>query len=117
MTTQTRLRVAIALLVAIVFIGATGFHYIEGWPWFDDLYMTVITMTTIGYNETHPLSMGGKLFNIFLILAAVIAGAFLIGAATQVMLQFELRNFLGRRRMQRELAKLHERLNSDLGQG
>jgi voltage-gated potassium channel len=107
MTTQTRLRVAIALLVAIVFIGATGFHYIEGWPWFDGLYMTVITLTTIGYGETHPLSTGGKWFNIFLILAAVIAGAFLISAATQVMLQFELHNFLGRRRMQRELARLH----------
>jgi voltage-gated potassium channel len=69
--------------------------------------MTVITMTTIGYGETHPLSTGGKWFNIFLILAAVIAGAFLISAATQVMLQFELHNFLGRRRMQRELARLH----------
>lgn len=108
MTTQTRLRVAIALLVAIVFTGATGFHYIEGWPWFDGLYMTVITMTTIGYGETHPLSTGGKWFNIFLILAAVITGAFLISAATQVMLQFELHNFLGRRRMQRELARLHD---------
>lgn len=108
MTTETRMRVAIALLIAVVFVGATGFHYIEGWPWFDGLYMTLITMTTIGYGETHPLSSAGKVFNIFLIITAVIAGAFLIGAATQVMLQFELGNFLGRRRMQRELAKLQD---------
>jgi len=100
--------IAIALLLAVVFIGATGFHFIEGWPWFDGLYMTVITMTTIGYGETHALSQAGKIFNIFLILAAVIAGAFLISASTQVMLQFELHNFLGRRRMQRELAQLHD---------
>lgn len=108
MTTRTRVHIAIALLLSIVFIGATGFHYIEGWPWFDGLYMSVITMTTIGYGETHPLTRAGKVFNIFLILTAVTAGAVLISASTQVMLQFELRNFLGRRRMQRELAQLQD---------
>ncbi len=108
MTTHTRLRIAIALLIGIVFIGATGFHFIEGWPWLDGLYMTVVTMTTVGYSETHPLSATGKVFNIFLILTAVMAGAFLIGASTQVMLQFELHNFLGRRRMQHELKRLKD---------
>ncbi len=108
MTTQTRLRIAIVLLIGIVFIGAAGFHFIEHWTWLDGLYMTVVTMTTVGYSETHPLSSAGKLFNIFLILTAVMASALLISTMTQVMLQFELRNFLGRRRMERELARLKD---------
>ncbi len=108
MSTKARLRIALILIAGVVLIGATGFHYIEGWPWFDGLYMTLITMTTVGYGETHPLSQAGKVFNIFLILTAVMVGGFLLSAATQAMLQFELGNFLGRRRMQRELSKLKD---------
>ncbi|MFQ5878294.1 MAG: potassium channel family protein [Acidobacteriota bacterium] len=108
MSARKRLYLAFALLSAVVFIGATGFHYLESWPWFDGLYMTLITITTVGYGETHPLSPEGKLFNMFLILMAVTAGGFLITTSTQAMLQFELRHFLGRRRMQRELARLRD---------
>lgn len=108
MTTRARLRAAILLLAAVVIAGSIGFHLIEGWPLFDGLYMTLITMTTVGYGETHPLSTYGKVFNMFLILTAVVAGGFLISAVTQVMLQFELHNFLGRRRMERELTKIRD---------
>jgi len=106
MSIRTRVWVAIVLLVAIAVGGASGFHFLEGWPWFDGLYMTLITMTTVGYGETRPLTPPGRVFNMFLILAAVTTGGFLIAAATQAMLQFELGHFLGRRRMQRELANL-----------
>jgi voltage-gated potassium channel len=108
MTIHARLRIALAMIAGVVFVGAAGFHYIEGWPWFDGLYMTIITMTTVGYGETHPLSQAGKIFNIFLILMAVMVGGFLVTAATHAMLQFELGNFLGRRRMQREMSKLKD---------
>jgi voltage-gated potassium channel len=87
-------------------VGAIGFHLIEGWGWFDGLYMTVITMTTVGYGEIHPLSHEGRIFNVFLILSAVMAGALLLATATQAMLEFELGSFLGRRRLEREIEKL-----------
>jgi len=48
--------------------GATGYQLIEGWSFFDGLYMTVITVASVGYGETHPLSDAGRIFTIFLIL-------------------------------------------------
>ena len=102
-----RFRLAMLLLVGVVVVGATGFHFLEGWEWFDGFYMTLITMTTVGYGEVHPLSHVGKIFNVFLILASVIAGGFLVATATQAMLEFELGRMLGRRRMEREIAKLN----------
>lgn len=106
MTLRNRLRLALILIGGVVFLGAAGFHFIEGWDWFDGLYMTLITLTTVGYGETHPLSEVGRVFNAFLIVTAVMVGGFLVATFTQVMLEFELRNFLGRRRMEREISKL-----------
>ena len=45
-----------ALLAAVILIGTAGFHFVEGWPVFDSFYMTLITLTTVGYGEVHPLS-------------------------------------------------------------
>lgn len=106
MNLALRFRIALLLLVATFFVGVAGFRFIEGWPWFDGFYMTLITMTTVGYGEVHPLSHAGRVFNVFLILASVIAGGFLVATATQAMLEFELGIVLGRRRMEREIAKL-----------
>ncbi len=108
MTIQRRLRIALGLIAAVLFLGAAGFHFVEGWPWFDGLYMTLITMTTVGYGETHPLSPAGRVFNTFLIIAAVMAGGFLVASFTHAMIEFEFSKFLGRKRMERELAKLQD---------
>ncbi|MFQ5778373.1 MAG: potassium channel family protein [Terriglobia bacterium] len=106
MRARRRIVQALSLIGVVLLLGATGFHYIEGWPWFDGLYMTLITITTVGYGETHPLSQSGKVFNAFLLLAAVVAGGLLIASFSHAMLEFEFSNFLGRRRMERDLAKL-----------
>jgi voltage-gated potassium channel len=50
-TIQKRLRIALVLIAVVLLSGTTGFRLIEGWPWFDGLYMTLITMTTIGYGR------------------------------------------------------------------
>ncbi len=61
----------IAFLVIVIVIGVAGFHAIEGWSFLDSVFMTVITLTTVGYGEVHPLSDNGKIFSIFLILGGV----------------------------------------------
>jgi voltage-gated potassium channel len=101
-----RLCLAISLLVALVLIGTGGFHYIEGWEWFDGFYMTLTTMATVGYGEIHPLSHIGRVFNSGLIVASVMATGFTIVAFSQALLEFEFGKVFGKRRMEHELAKL-----------
>jgi voltage-gated potassium channel len=99
--------IGLALLVLIL-IGATGFHLIEAWPWFDGLYMVVTTFTTIGYQEVHPLSHPGRIFNLVLIVSGVSLVFLGIGTLTQALLEFELGNFFGRRKMEREISQLSD---------
>ena len=101
-----RLILCLILLAAVVLSGCAGFHFLEHWGWFDAFYMTLTTMTTIGYGEIHPLSHAGRIFNSFLIVFAVFSGGFTIATVTQALLQFEFGKAFGRRRMERELAKL-----------
>lgn len=100
------LRVIGLLLALVVAIGITGFHYIEGWSWFDGFYMVITTLTTIGYQEVHPLSHQGRIFNVFIILAGVSLVLLGVGALSQALLEFELHSFFGRRRMEREIEGL-----------
>ena len=96
--------VALALVTAA---GMAGFHYIEGWSWFDGFYMVLITFTTIGYQEVHPLSYAGRWLNVVLIVCGVSLLFLLIGTFTQALLEFELHSFFGRRRMEREIGRLN----------
>jgi len=97
--------IGLALLI-LGTIGTIGFHLIEGWPWLDCLYMVVITFSSIGYDEVHPLDQAGKEFNIGLIVCGAVVVALGIGTLTQALLQFELLQFFGRRRMERQIARL-----------
>lgn len=88
--------------------GTMGFHLIEGWSWFESFYMVIITLSTIGYQEVHPLSHAGRVFNVFLITAGVSLVFLMIGALTQALLEFELVRVFGKRRMEREVANLKD---------
>ena len=100
------LRTIGGLLLLVMVIGTAGYHYIEGWPWFDGFYMVVTTLTTIGYQEVHPLSHAGRVFNVFVILAGVSLLLLGVGALSQALLEFELQSFFGRRRMERDIGRL-----------
>src|ERR1700747_3697647 len=106
MKTLRHLRTIGILLLLVMAIGTTGYHYIEGWTWFDGFYMVVTTLTTIGYQEVHPLSHAGRVFNVFVILAGVSLLLLGVGALSQALLEFELQSFFGRRRMEREISRL-----------
>ena len=83
-----RFFLAIAMLAGVVLVGTAGFHTIEGWTWFDGFYMTLTTMSTVGYGEIHPLSHAGRIFNSALILASVIGAGFTIATFSQALLEF-----------------------------
>ncbi len=96
----------LAVLGAILLIGMTGYHLIEGWPIFDALYMTVITLATVGYGETHPLSTTGRVFTIFLILGGMGIILYGITEITTFIVEGEMSGILRRRRMNRMINKL-----------
>jgi voltage-gated potassium channel len=98
---------AVGILLLLI-VGTLGFHFIEGWPLFDGLYMTLTTLTTIGYQETHPLSHAGRVFNIFMIIAGVGLVFLLIGSLTQALIEFEFEVTFGRRKMEREIGRLSD---------
>jgi voltage-gated potassium channel len=98
----------IFLLLGIHAVIATcGFHFIEGWSWFDAVYMVVTTITTIGYREVHELTPAGRMFNLYVIVVGVGLVFLAIGALASALLEFELLKFFGRRRMVREISRLN----------
>src|SRR5271165_3501898 len=101
------LRVIGVLLLIVMAVGTAGYHFIEGWSWFDGFYMVVTTLTTIGYQEVHPLSHAGRVFNVIIILTGVSLLFLVIGSLTQALLEFELQNVFGRRRMERDIGRLN----------
>src|SRR5580692_9233918 len=97
----------IALAMALTLAGGTaGFVLIEHYPVFDAFYMTLTTVTTVGYGEIHPLSRVGRVFNSFLILFGVIIMLLAIGAMTQTIIELELNQFFGKRRIKNMIEKL-----------
>jgi voltage-gated potassium channel len=70
-------RVMALLTLMVTVVGTLGYVVIEGWGWWDAFYMTIITITTVGYREVHPLSRAGEAFTVVIILAGV--GTFFYG--------------------------------------
>jgi voltage-gated potassium channel len=109
MSRLTRRFLFIAASIATTLtIGTIGFTVIAGYPPFDAFYMTLTTMTTVGYGEIHPLSRAGRIFNSFLIFFGVTTIFIAIGAMTQTIIEMELGDVLGKRRTKRMIDKLKD---------
>lgn len=98
-------KVGLAFTAALA-AGTFGYHLIEGWGLFDSLYMTVITLGTVGYGETHPLSQSGRIFTIFLILFGISSLTYALSTLTAFIVEGELRDVLRRKRMESKIAQL-----------
>ena len=68
MNSERRVILGISALVAIVIIGVIGYMFIEKWSFFDSLYMKAMTLTTVGYGDTYPVTIGGKVFTFFVLM-------------------------------------------------
>ena len=101
-----RLLWGICALAAIIVVGTGGYIIIEGWSFLDALYMTIITITTVGYDEIHPLSTGGQIFGIFLIIGGVGGALYTLTAIIGYIIEGHFGTTLERRRMKARIAKL-----------
>ena len=97
---------ALAILLGVFVTGTVGYMLIEGWGLLDSLFMTTITVGTVGFGEVHPLSPYGRLFTIGLIIASVGALGFAFGQLVEFVFEGRIQEILEGRRMEKRLDSL-----------
>lgn len=90
---------ALILLGLVLLIGTAGYAVIEGWKILDAIYMTVITITTVGYGEVRAVSPTGRVFTIALICMGMGIIAYTLGMVAQVMVELQVRSIFGRKKL------------------
>lgn len=93
-------------IFAVIAFGTLGYVLIEGWSFLDALYMTIITLTTVGYKEVHVLSGSGMVFSIILILSGVGAMFYTLTVIARAVIEGELRDIFGRRKLTKKIENL-----------
>jgi len=105
-----RLSLYLFLFMAVMGGGTVGYHLIEGWPLHECLYMTVITVSTVGFGEVHPLSHNGQMFTVLLIFFGVTAAALSLTAIFEYFVLRGLNNLFGRNKMDKQIEKLSQHI-------
>jgi voltage-gated potassium channel len=106
MTPGQRLLVALGLVVGLCVAGSAGYHVIERMSWLDGLYMTVITITTVGYAEVKPLDDAGRWFTMGLIFTGVGTAFYGFAAVTEAVVGGQLRAMMGKTAMDLRIRQL-----------
>ncbi len=105
--TTFRLLQPFIVLHAIIITGIFGYMIIENAPFLDSLYMTTITITTVGYGEVIPLSEAGKVFTIFLLITSWGTFAFAISRITEFIISGEINHYFKKRRLMKDISHLN----------
>ena len=100
---RTKIYKAVFLLIALLIIGVFGFKSMSNYTWIDALYMTVITITTVGFQEVHPLDDATKVFTIFLILTSVFILGYALSVITEYILSKNSFEELKQKKMQKKI--------------
>lgn len=106
METNRKLFLIFFMLLALLSVGTLGYIFIEGWRPLDALYMTVITVATIGYGELKPLSDAGREFTMAIIVMGVGFFAYSINVLTEAAIEGKIKDIFHQRRMQKAISKL-----------
>ena len=106
MTPRERLLQIVILLVGVLALGTLGYQLLEGWTPFDALYMTVITVSSVGFMEVHQLSPTGRVFTMVLIVIGLGTMAYGLGTITAFWVEGDLSHIWEKRLMERRIASL-----------
>jgi voltage-gated potassium channel len=96
------------LSLLILFLGTVGYMLIEGWGPFDAFYMSIITISTVGFSEVHQLGRIGRTFTVILVFFGVGFSLYVAGAVVQFMVEGRMRHILGRRRLDRKIKRIKD---------
>ncbi len=108
MDPMRHLKISIFVLLMLVSVGTSGFMVIESWRFLDALYMTVITLGTVGFKEIHDLSDHGKIFTMLLIVVGVSVLGYIVGSLAQIMFEGQIQRIMGRKRVEKKIDALKD---------
>lgn len=100
---KSKIYTALILLVLVLVIGVSGFRILADYSWIDATYMTVITVTTVGFSEVQPLDDTSKIFTIFLILSSIFIVGYALSVITEYVLSKNTIEELKQKKMQKKI--------------
>jgi voltage-gated potassium channel len=96
------------MLALVVGIGTAGYMAIEDWGLLDALYMTVITISTVGFGKVHPVSDQGRMLTMIILISGLGVMGYLVGTLTQILVEGQLLRIMGRKKLERQIKALKD---------
>jgi len=110
MTKTRNLIFAAVMLTLVVSMGTVGYMLLEKWNFLDSLYMTVITLTTVGFSEVNPVSNQGRILTMTILISGLGVVGYLVGTLTQIVVEGQLLRIMGRKKLERQIEKLKDHI-------
>ena len=101
-----QLRTSLFIILGIVAFGTFGYFYVDQMPLFDSFYMTIITISTVGFSEIHPLSNEGRVITMIIIIASISIGGYSLAVVVRVFIEGELKKSFERRKVEKQINDL-----------
>ncbi len=108
MSPLVRFSIAFLLLAILMGGGTLGYTWIEGWPIWDSLYMTVITVTTVGFGEVRELSRGGQQFTVLLLVFSILTVGYSVTTVIGFIFEGQILHAMRGRKMERAISKVRD---------
>ena len=105
MDVPKKLLFSILIFLVVVLFGIFGYTWIEGWNLLDSLYMTIITLSTVGYGEVREIGSGGRVFTVLLIVFGLFTITYIVGLVAETLVAGEIRSVLGRRKVSKKISE------------
>ena len=106
MNSDRNFRISILALIGLLLFGTIGFKLVEHWDWFTCFWMTIITLTTVGYGEPAGMDVHGRYFTVVLIIFGVLTMSYVLSALTHRLIHSELLSAIGKRNLYKDIGKL-----------